>query len=130
MSPPLLFILNQDDVVCQQSPGLLVLDYLRQHARLVGTKEGCKEGDCGACVVLVGELAAVGEFGGGQVRYQPMTSCLMPLGALPDEHLVTIEGLNGEALSPVQSAIVEQGGTQCGVLHAGDRGVPDRFALE
>ena len=53
---------------------MLVLDFVRRHAKLTGTKEGCREGDCGACVVLVGELA------GARVVYKPVTSCLMPLG--------------------------------------------------
>jgi xanthine dehydrogenase small subunit len=90
-----------------------VLDYLRRKERLTGTKEGCKEGDCGACVVLVGELQ------GERVVYTPQTSCLIPLGELRAKHLVTVEGLNMEKLSPVQQAIVDAGGSQCGFCTPG-----------
>lgn len=92
---------------------MLVLDYLRRIQRLTGTKEGCKEGDCGACTVLIGETE------GDKVVYKPVTSCLMPLGELHRKHLVTVEGLNMEHLSPVQQAIVDEGATQCGFCTPG-----------
>lgn len=113
-SHPTRFLLNDRAVATTEPPGLLVLDYLRRRARLTGTKEGCKEGDCGACAVLVGELD------GERVDYQPVTSCLMPLGELQGKHLVTVEGLNlPEALTPVQRAIVDEGATQCGFCTPG-----------
>jgi xanthine dehydrogenase small subunit len=93
---------------------MLALDYLRQHKLLVGTKSGCKEGDCGACSVIVGQLNAQ-----GSITYRPMTSCLLPMGELAGKHLVTIEGLNMEQLSPVQDAMVDCGGTQCGFCTPG-----------
>ena len=80
---------------------------------LTGTKEGCKEGDCGACAILIGELA------GAAVRYQPVTSCLVPLAEVRGKHVVTIEGCNLAGLNPVQEAIVEFGGTQCGFCTPG-----------
>lgn len=107
------FLLNDHAISTDEPQGLLVLDYLRRRRRLTGTKEGCKEGDCGACVVLIGELD------GDRVRYQPVTSCLMPLGELHGKHLVTIEGLNLAALSPVQQAIVDEGASQCGFCTPG-----------
>ncbi|MFQ5640765.1 MAG: FAD binding domain-containing protein [bacterium] len=107
------FILNDREVTTSESPGVLVLDYLRRRERLVGTKEGCKEGDCGACVVLIGEWL------GQEVRYKPVTSCLIPVGELQGKHLVTIEGLNREKLTPVQQAIVDEGGSQCGFCTPG-----------
>jgi len=109
------FLLNQNKISTEAAPGLLVLDFLRRHQHLQGTKEGCKEGDCGACVVLLGELRS------GQMKYLPMTSCLMPLGELQGKHLVTIEGLDlgGGKLNPVQQAIVDQGGSQCGFCTPG-----------
>ena len=107
------FFLNGEEVQTTEAAGILVLDYLRQRAQLMGTKEGCREGDCGACTVLIGELE------GERVVYKPVTSCLMPLGELHGRHLVTIEGLNGEALSPVQQAIVDEGATQCGFCTPG-----------
>jgi xanthine dehydrogenase small subunit len=112
---PIHFLLNNEEVVAHEPPGLLVLDYLRRKRRLVGTKEGCKEGDCGACAVLVGDFQEE-----GQLVYQPATSCLIPLGELAGKHLVTIEGINPETgLSPLQQAIVEEGGTQCGYCTPG-----------
>lgn len=107
------FLLNDREATTNASAGTLVLDFLRRSERLTGTKEGCKEGDCGACTVLIGEL--VGET----VRYKPVTSCLMPVGELHGKHLVTIEGLNLPALTPVQQAIVDSGGTQCGFCTPG-----------
>ena len=107
------FLLNDREVCATEPPGLLVLDYLRRTEKLVGTKEGCKEGDCGACVVLIGELV------GNKVEYKPITSCLMPVGELQGKHLVTVEGLNMEKLTPVQQAIVDEGGSQCGFCTPG-----------
>jgi xanthine dehydrogenase small subunit len=113
MPETLHFILNDEEVSTCVPAGTPVLDFLREHRRLTGTKEGCREGDCGACVVLVGELS------GERVRYRPVTSCLMPIGELHGKHLVTIEGLNGERLSPVQKAIIEEGASQCGFCTPG-----------
>ncbi len=113
MSQTTQFILNDRDVTTTEPAGMLVLDYLRRREHLVGTKEGCKEGDCGACVVLVGEL------NGTKVKYKPVTSCLMPLGELHGKHLVTVEGLNMAQLTPVQQAIVDEGGSQCGFCTPG-----------
>jgi len=107
------FLFNHREVQVQAPPGLLVLDYLRQIEGATGTKEGCREGDCGACAVLIGQLRDE------RVEYQPVTSCLMPLGELAGKHLVTIEGLNGPELSPVQQAIVDTGATQCGFCTPG-----------
>ena len=107
------FLQNERRVSTSEPPGTLVLDYLRRKARLVGTKEGCKEGDCGACVVLIGELV------GNHVRYKPVTSCLMPVGELHGKHLVTVEGLSMDQLTPVQQAIVDEGGSQCGFCTPG-----------
>ncbi len=113
MSRPLHFILNRREVQAQVPAGQLVLDYLRETRRMVGTKEGCREGDCGACVVLIGELQ------GDAVRYRAVTSCLMPAHELAGKHLVTIEALRGPRLSTVQQAIVEEGGSQCGFCTPG-----------
>ncbi|MFQ5628112.1 MAG: FAD binding domain-containing protein [bacterium] len=107
------FCLNDQEIQTTTSPGTLVLDYLRHAKRMTGTKEGCKEGDCGACTVLIGELAI------DRVCYNPVTSCLMPVGELHGKHLVTVEGLNMPVLTPVQQAIVDEGGTQCGFCTPG-----------
>lgn len=113
MASEIRFILNDKEMSTSENPGMPVLDYLRRVLRLTGTKEGCKEGDCGACTVLMGE------FEGDKVVYKPVTSCLMPLGELHGKHLVTIEGLNMDHLSPVQQAIVDEGATQCGFCTPG-----------
>ena len=107
------FILNDREVETDAPAGLLVLDFLRDSERLTGTKEGCKEGDCGACAILTGEPD------GDAVRYQPVTSCLVPLAEVHGKHVVTIEGCNLAGLNPVQEAIVEFGGTQCGFCTPG-----------
>lgn len=110
------FLLNHQHVRADEHPGMLVLDWLRQRKRLTGTKEGCKEGDCGACSVMIGVL---GED--GQVVYKPVTSCLTPIGELHGKHLLSIEGLNLPigSLNPVQAAMVGQGGAQCGYCTPG-----------
>ena len=114
MAPSTRFILNDQRVDTSAPAGLLLLDFLRHRKRLTGTKEGCKEGDCGACAVLIGELA------GDTVRYQPVTSCLVPLAEVHGRHVVTIEGCNLDAgLTPAQEAVVEHGGTQCGFCTPG-----------
>ena len=113
MPPATRFVLNDREVETVAPAGLLVLDFLRNCERLTGTKEGCKEGDCGACAILIGELE------GDAVRYQPVTSCLVPLAEVHGKHVVTIEGCNVAGLNPVQEAIVEFGGTQCGFCTPG-----------
>lgn len=108
------FLLNENRIETEAPAGLLLLDFLRNHKRLVGTKEGCKEGDCGACSVLVGELD------GDQVRYRPMTSCLIPLGEMHGRHVVTVEGVaDRRKLNPAQAAMVSTGGSQCGFCTPG-----------
>lgn len=92
---------------------MLLLDFIRYHQRLVGTKIGCREGDCGACTVLVGQLKK------GEIHYQTMVSCLAPMGNISGKHVVTIEGINMPGLNPIQSAMVEEGATQCGFCTPG-----------
>lgn len=67
-----------------------------QYLILSGTKIGCRAGDCGACTVLIGELQE------GKIRYQSMTSCLTPLANVQGKHVLTVEGIEVESLSPVQ----------------------------
>ncbi|MGB7208780.1 MAG: FAD binding domain-containing protein [Pyrinomonadaceae bacterium] len=111
----LLFILNNDDIATDLPPGNTVLDFVRYHKNLKGTKIGCREGDCGACTVLVGELKDE------SVSYRTMTSCLMPLANAAGKHIVTVEGINPEdgSLTPVQQAMVDESGTQCGFCTVG-----------
>jgi len=114
------FILNDRLIETELPPGSTVLDYIRYYKRLVGTKIGCREGDCGACTILVGDLE------NGKLVYRSMTSCLMPLSNAHGKHIVSIEGVNLPAsrqcmneLSPVQRAMVETNGTQCGFCTTG-----------
>jgi xanthine dehydrogenase small subunit len=107
------FILNREDVATHLPAGAVTLDFVRRHRGLTGTKEGCREGDCGACMVLLGEPRDDGVF------YRPVNSCLLPLANLAGRHLVTIEGLNLDGLNPIQRAFVEEGGTQCGFCTPG-----------
>ena len=110
---PTRFLLNDREMATYIPKGTVLLDFIRREQRLTGTKIGCREGDCGACTVLVGELMD------GRLRYRSMTSCLMPLGNAHGKHIVTIEGLNMADLNPVQQAIVAEGGTQCGFCTVG-----------
>lgn len=108
------FLLNNDLVETDLPPGLTLLDFIRYHRHLAGTKCGCREGDCGACTVLIGEPA------GETVRYRSVTSCLMPLANAQGRHVVTIEGVNpAQGLTPVQEALVAENGTQCGFCTVG-----------
>lgn len=91
-----------------------LLDFIRYHQQLTGTKTGCNEGDCGACTILAGELQR------GKLVYRSFTSCLMPLGNAHGKHIVTIEGINMlPALNPIQQSMVDNAATQCGFCTPG-----------
>lgn len=107
------FILNQQSIKTDFLSGSTVLDFVRYHKHLTGTKIGCREGDCGACTVLVGDFEA------DKLVYRSATSCLMPLGNAMGKHIVTVEGINMEQLTPVQQAMVDANGTQCGFCTIG-----------
>ena len=94
-----------------------VLDHLREQLHRTGTKEGCAEGDCGACVVLVGELNAAGTA----VEYIPVNSCIQMLPTLDGKSVKTVESLRRAdgSLHPVQQAMVECHGSQCGFCTPG-----------
>ncbi|MEO9901279.1 MAG: xanthine dehydrogenase small subunit, partial [Nisaea sp.] len=95
-------------------PTETVLDYLRLRARQTGTKEGCGEGDCGACTVAVGRLVA------GKLTYQPVNSCIQLLAMIDGAELVTVEDLTSDGrLHPVQKAMAELNGSQCGFCTPG-----------
>jgi xanthine dehydrogenase small subunit len=112
---PVHFLLN-GDLRAEEGipPSTTVLDYLRGHARLTGTKEGCAEGDCGACTVVVARQRD------GEMRYEAVNSCLMLLPQLDGAAVTTVEGLaSSDELHPVQKALVETDGTQCGFCTPG-----------
>ncbi len=107
------FICNNELIKTSLHPATTVLDFVRKHLHLSGTKEACREGDCGACTILVGEMCD------GQLKYHSVNSCLLPIGKINGKHIVTIEGLNQIELNPIQNAIVDEGGTQCGFCTPG-----------
>jgi xanthine dehydrogenase small subunit len=107
------FILNNKPIKTNLPSGSLLLDFVRYDQSLMGTKIGCREGDCGACTVLMGELID------GQMNYRQVVSCLTPLGNAQRKHVATIEGLNMESLSPVQQFMVDESGSQCGFCTSG-----------
>ena len=110
------FILNGRDVsLTNVGANQTLLDYLRLERRLTGTKEGCAEGDCGACTVLVGRLTDTG------LVYMPVNACIRFLASVDRCHVVSVEYLSGPAgrLHPVQQAMVEHHGSQCGFCTPG-----------
>ncbi|MEX0346230.1 MAG: xanthine dehydrogenase small subunit [Rhizobiaceae bacterium] len=110
------FLLN-DNVVSVGDAGAsdTLLDYLRLDRLLRGTKEGCAEGDCGACTVLVGRLLD------GELVYESVNACIRFMGSLDGCHVVTIENMRGAdgGLHPVQQAMVDHHGSQCGFCTPG-----------
>ncbi len=115
------FVLGgQVEEISDCDPTLTVLEYLREQKGLTGTKEGCAEGDCGACTVVVGELV------GDAIRYRAVNSCIQFLPTLDGKQLITVEDLSSGAgqlqdrqIHAVQQAMVEQHGSQCGFCTPG-----------
>ena len=99
------FILNDREIQTDLHPGILVLDFLRQTEKLMGTKEGCREGDCGACTVLLDGIA--------------VKSCTVFAVQADEAEVTTIEGMEGEALHPLQEGFMEEHGLQCGFCTPG-----------
>ena len=112
----LRFLVNDEDAALTDAgAGDSLLDFLRLRRGLRGTKEGCAEGDCGACTVLVGRLRD------GDLRYEAVNSCIRLLPSLDGCHVVTVEHLAGAdgGLHPVQRAMVDCHGSQCGFCTPG-----------
>jgi len=116
MSGTIRFLLdgNVHAIECTD-PTMTLLNYLRYEAARTGTKEGCAEGDCGACTVVVGGLVGKG------VQYRAVNACILFLPALDGKELLTVESLKSKdgALHPVQAALVETHGSQCGYCSPG-----------
>ena len=98
--------INGDWVQREVDPRTTLLDFVRDHVGLTGTKRGCDEGDCGACTVLL--------------EGQPVNACLILAAKAHRKRVITIEGLqeNGE-LHPIQEAFIQYGGVQCGFCTPG-----------
>ena len=100
------FVLNGKDVCVDVSPSMRLLDVIRNELHLTGTKEGCGEGECGACTVLVND--------------EPYNSCLTPVINTVNKNVVTIEGFrNTKAYRVIADAFADMGGSQCGFCTPG-----------
>ena len=97
------FTLNGAVTEVRSHPMSRLLDVLREECELTGTKEGCGEGECGACTVLIDD--------------EPVCSCLVPLSQAEGTSVVTIEGLQGE--HPLQQLFMNEVGAQCGICTPG-----------
>jgi carbon-monoxide dehydrogenase small subunit len=103
---PVTMKVNGRHHAVQAAPGATLLDVLREQLHLTGTKDGCREGECGACTVLVDG--------------RPLDSCLIAVHTLEGHEVTTVEGLSRPTtLSDVQRAIVDAGGVQCGFCTPG-----------
>lgn len=110
------FLLNGAPVtVADERPDRMLLGWLRERAGLTGTKEGCAEGDCGACTV------ALGEVHGDGLRWRAVNACILFLGSVHGKAVLTVEGLEAPdgALHPAQQALVDHHGSQCGFCTPG-----------
>ena len=108
------FVLNNKLVSIKNlDTNITVLNFLRNEKNLTGTKEGCASGDCGACTAVVGELKK------NKIEYKSINTCITFLYTLNGKQLVTIEHLENHSLHPVQKAMVESDGSQCGFCTPG-----------
>jgi len=106
MTYRLKFLVNHKSIEIEIEPHLTLLEVLRDHLALIGTKEGCGTGDCGACTVLIDS--------------EPVCSCLMLAVEAEGQEVTTVEGLATEqALHPVQQVFIDNGGLQCGFCTPG-----------
>ncbi len=97
------FTLNGEAREVAANPATRLIDVLREEFGLTGTKEGCGEGECGACTVLIDG--------------EPVCSCILPVAQAANAEVITIEGLNGE--HPLQKLFMDEVGAQCGICTPG-----------
>ena len=105
------FQLNGNRLTANCRPDTPLLEWLRTRQRLTGTKEGCAEGDCGACTVLISKADGSG--------YTSTNSCILSMGQIEGRSIITVEGLSQNGVHPVQAAMAENGSSQCGFCTPG-----------
>ena len=114
LSSKIEFVLNNKLVSIKDlDTNTTVLNYLRNEKNLTGTKEGCASGDCGACTAVIGELKE------NKIEYRSINTCITFLYTLNGKQLVTVENLGNGSLHPVQKAMIESDGSQCGFCTPG-----------
>ncbi len=99
------FKLNGRDLTVEAEPVKSLLDFLREDMKLTGTKKGCEIGECGACTVLINKKA--------------VNSCMVMVGQIEGCEVLTIEGISGEVLNPLQEKLLNGGAVQCGFCTPG-----------
>ena len=108
------FLLNQSEITVDSAdPNTTILEFLREHLHRTGTKEGCASGDCGACTVVVAEAD------GEKLAYRSANACITAIGSLHGKQLITVEDLQHQNPHPVQQAMVDCHGSQCGFCTPG-----------
>ena len=117
MSSNIIKFVHEDQIVEIKNPdsNYTLLNYIRTNLKKTGTKEGCAEGGCGACTVVIGELK------NNKVNYRAVNSCIMFLPTLQGKQLILVEDLifKNDSLHPVQEAMVNYHGSQCGFCTPG-----------
>ncbi len=114
LCPVIRFYLNGREIRMTIPPGMTVLELLHEKLAHYGTKLSCREGDCGSCTVIIAGRR------GEKTLYQTVNSCLYPAARLHGKHLITVEGITGKGrLHPIQTAILDEHGTQCGYCTPG-----------
>src|SRR6478609_2792723 len=137
MTTPTVPVNGEQRAVTGVEPHVTALDWLRDQG-LTGAKEGCAEGECGACSVLVARPDGPASNGSGRTRWTALNACLVPALALDGQEVVTAEGLGRPgALHPVQREMAVRGGSQCGYCTPGficsmaaEYYRPDRVAVD
>ena len=107
------FLLNGQTIrLTLDDPHVTTLNWLRDNGH-VGSKEGCAEGDCGACTAVMAEVVD------GQIQLSPVNTCIQLLSRLNGCALITVEGLSQDSIHPIQQAVVDEHGSQCGYCTPG-----------